>query len=470
MNLRLSILLVLLLVSPAVADQRPNIVMIFVDDMGYGDLSCFGNPDIKTPHIDRLASQGLRLTQFYTNSPICSPSRVAVTTGQYPGRHSIHSFLSTRKSNREHRMRDWLDPGARCIARAFRDAGYQTAHFGKWHMGGGRDVGDAPLPQAYGFDESLVAFEGLGDRVLLTGKHKNSRALGRGRIIDAQKHQKTEIYVDRCIDFITRHKDRPFYLHLWLNDVHAGYFPSAAAKGRVEHLDVHPFLKELYAVMDEMDRQIGRLVETIDGLGLADKTLIILTSDNGPNLPKSNSDFPKPMSRTGSFRGEKWSLYEGGIRMPFIARWPGHVPKNQTDQVTVMASIDFFPTFCALAGIEIADADFDGEDRSSALLGSPLERRFEPIYWEYGRQNVKFLRPKFKENVSPNLALREGNWKLLLNEDGTQPELYEFSKTTDERQNLAEQHPEITKRMTDKLLTWYGSLPTSKSFSTGIVK
>ena len=134
--------------------------------MGYADLSCYGNRDITTANIDRMAAEGIRFEQFYVGSPICSPSRVAITTGQYPARHLIHSYLNSREKNRQRGMRDFLDPAAPAVARAFQQAGYATAHFGKWHMGGGRDVGDAPLPAAYGFDESLVAFEGLGDRIL----------------------------------------------------------------------------------------------------------------------------------------------------------------------------------------------------------------------------------------------------------------------------------------------------------------
>lgn len=155
------IALVLAATAALGAAERPNIVFIFVDDMGYGDLSCYGNKDIRTGNIDRLAHEGVRFEQFYVASPICSPSRAGITTGQFPARHMIHSYLNSRKRNRERGMRDFLDPAAPAIARAFQDAGYATAHFGKWHIGGGRDVNDAPLPQAYGFDESLVSFEGL---------------------------------------------------------------------------------------------------------------------------------------------------------------------------------------------------------------------------------------------------------------------------------------------------------------------
>ena len=160
-------------------EEKPNIVVIFIDDMGFADPSCFGNPLIKTPHIDKLAAEGIKLTNFYVNSPICSASRVSLTTGQYQGRWKIHSFLNSRAANANRGMADYLDSSAPTTAKKLKSAGYATAHFGKWQMGGGRDVDDAPLPQAYGFDESLVSFEGLGDRIISNpGGVKRGRALG----------------------------------------------------------------------------------------------------------------------------------------------------------------------------------------------------------------------------------------------------------------------------------------------------
>lgn len=467
------LLLLVTLASAAPAEgpgdaERPNIVLIFIDDMGFGDLSCFGNSDVNTPHIDQLAADGIRLTQFYTNSPICSPSRVAVATGQYPGRHQIHSFLAARKTNRNRFSRDFLDPNAPSIARKFKDAGYATGHFGKWHLGGGRDIGDAPLPQAYGWDESLVAFEGLGDRLLKTGADKSSAALGRGNITWVEKHQKTELYVDRCIDFARRSHQagKPFYIHLWLNDVHTGYQPSDSQLKRVRHLDVHPFLKDLYAVLLAMDDQIGRLVDAIDSAGLGQDTLIVLTSDNGPNLPKANDRYPNPMSRTGGFRGMKWSLYEGGIRMPFIARWTGKIPAGRQDDTSVMAGMDFFPTFCSIANISTDAIKLDGCDMSEVLLGEPMDARSEPIVWEYGRQDVKFLRPNGGINGgmrSPNLAVRDGRWKLLVNEDGTECQLYDFKRSTSEQDDVSAQHPDVVKRLTEHVTNWYFDLPAFKA-------
>ncbi|MDA2938026.1 sulfatase-like hydrolase/transferase [Acidobacteria bacterium AH-259-A15] len=468
----LCVLAVLVALSPLDGAEGsagpPNVVFIFVDDMGYGDLSSTGNKDVQTKNIDRLAAEGIRFTQFYVNSPICSPSRVAITTGQYPARHLIHSFLAGRKRNRERGMRDYLDPSAPSVARAFQQAGYVTAHFGKWHMGGGRDVNDAPLPQAYGFDESLVSFEGLGDRVLPPGRlAQMSEKLGGGKISHAPKHKLTEIYVDRSIDFIRRNKDRSFYLHLWLNDVHDRHLPRQDLLPKYERFKANPYVQRFYAVMGEMDRQLGRLIEAIDGLGLGEKTLIVLTSDNGPTAwPRYYEEGFDPPGSTAGFRGRKWSLYEGGIRMPLMARWKGKIPAGVVDEQTVMAAIDLFPTFCKLAGVEPPEIEFDGLDMSPALLGTPQERT-QPIFWEYGRDET-YLRPGLPHHQSPNLAIREGRWKLLINDDGSRLELYDFDTGANERGNLADRHPEVAKRLSEKLLAWRSSLPKLQDVESGL--
>ena len=196
----------------ASAAERPNVVLFYIDDMGYADPSCFGNPEIKTPNIDRLAHEGLKLTNYYTNSPICSPSRVALNTGQAPGRHRVWGHFASKEQNKKRNMADFLDPDVQTIAKVLKADGYVTAHFGKWHMGGGRDV-VAPLPQAYGFDESLVSFEGLGERILFDTKGLSgaSANLGHGEHRIVEKHESSGIYVDRAIDFIIRNKDCLLY-------------------------------------------------------------------------------------------------------------------------------------------------------------------------------------------------------------------------------------------------------------------
>ncbi len=452
----LAIIVVMICASPANGDRpaQPNVVFLFIDDMGYADPSCFGNPHVKTPNIDRLAGEGIKLTNFYVNSPICSPSRVAVTTGQYPARWKIHSYLNTRAGNRSRGMRDYLDGSAPTTAKKLKAAGYATAHFGKWHMGGGRDVDDAPLPTAYGFDESLVAFEGLGDR-LLTNPKNSSVKLGHGKIEFCQRWEKTQKYADRAIDFIRRHKDQPFYVRLFPNDVHDPHVPWPGAEEKWKSVTDNPWEQTFFAVLEEMDRQIGRLVGEIDALGLSEKTLIVFTSDNGP------TDWPKyyreealtPPGFTRPFFGRKWSLFEGGIRMPFIARWKGTIPAGVTDEESVMSGIDLSPTICSLAGVNVPEVEnLDGIDCSGVLLGTPSTRP-QPLFWQYGAPHA-VLKPGKAEYQSPSFAVRDGTWKFLVNPDGSEARLFNLAEDPGEQTNLLEQEPERVAALFGGLEVW----------------
>lgn len=445
------------LASTVRASPRPNVVLMLADDMGF-DLGCYGG-EIPTPSLDRLAGEGIRFGQAYVASPICSPSRVGITTGQQPARRLIFSYLDSRKRQRELGMRDWLDTGPPLIARAFQDAGYATAHFGKWHMGGGRDVGDAPLPAEYGFDESLTSFEGLGDRVLPPGAlSEQSARLGRGVIRRAPQADLTGIYVDHALDFIGRRRGHPFYLQLWTNDVHDPFTPKPERMKKYARFAMNKHVQQYYAMLDEMDAQLGRLIDGIDKAGLAEHTIVIFLSDNGPTAwPRYYKEGLPPPGRTGGLRGRKWSLYEGGIRVPFIARWKGRIPAGRVDNGTVLSSLDIFPSLCRLAGIEPPAVDFDGEDMSAALLGRP-KRRQKDLFWEYGRDQT-YIYPGDPRDRSPNLALRSGNWKLLVNDDGGGAELYDLTRTPDESQDLAAREPGRAGRMAARLLQWRRSLP-----------
>ena len=441
------------------AVRPPNIIFILIDDMGYADLSAFGNGPVKTPNIDRLAKEGIGFTNFYVASPICSPSRVALMTGQYPVRHGFHSYLDSRAKNARRNMPDYLDPDVTTLAETMKKAGYATAHFGKWHMGGGRDVGDAPLPSEYGFGESLVSFEGLGDRLLIKNDNlsKASAKLGRGKITWVEKHEMTPIYVNRTIDFIKRHREEPFYIDLWMNDVHDPHRPKPEHRDKFARFANNHYRQDFYAVLYQLDLEIGRLLDSLDAMGLAENTLVVLTSDNGPtDWPFYYKEYFQPPGSADPFRGRKWSLYEGGIRVPFLARWPGKIPAGKMDTTTVMHSTDLFPTFCRLAGIEPPDGR-DGEDMRSALSGE-AQRRKAPLFWEYGREgvNLKAGNPRF---VSPQLAIREGNMKLLINADSTGVALYDLSEDPAENHNLAEAHPDLARKMAAELLAWKRSMP-----------
>lgn len=433
--------------------QRPNILVIFIDDMGFADPSCFGNPLIKTPNIDRLAAEGIKLTNFYVNSPICSASRVALTTGQYQGRWKIHSYLNTRAGNANRGMANYLDAAAPTTAKKLKAAGYATAHFGKWHMGGGRDVDDAPLPQAYGFDESLVSFEGLGDRIIENNPNaiKRAHALGHGKIIPCERWERMQIQTDRTIDFIRRHRDGPFYVRLFPNDVHDAHVPLPGSADKFKSVSDDPFVRDFFAVLEEMDRQIGRVVATINELNLDKKTLILFTSDNGPtDWPKKYLTGP-PAGFTGPYRGRKWSLLEGGIRMPFIARWTGTIPAGVEDTTSVMSAIDVSPTICRFAGVPVEDG-LDGLDRGDVLLGHPSSRA-RPVFWQYGHPHA-ILKGGKPEHQSPTFAMRDGHWKFLINPDGSEAQLFDLETDEGETTNRLSDQPERAAAMARQISKW----------------
>ncbi len=437
-------------------NEKPNFLVIFIDDMGFADPSCFGNPLIKTPHIDRLAAEGIKLTNFYVNSPICSASRVALTTGQYQGRWKIHSFLNTRAGNANRGMANFLDPAAPTTAKKLKATGYATAHFGKWHMGGGRDVDDAPLPQAYGFDESLVSFEGLGDRLISNPKGvERARALGHGKIIPCKRWERMQIQTDRTIDFIRRHRDQPFYVRLFPNDVHDAHVPRPGSADKFKAVSDDPFVRDFFAVLEEMDKQIGRVIATIDELNLGKKTLILFTSDNGPtDWPRKYRTGP-PAGYTGPYRGRKWSLFEGGIRMPFIARWTGTIPAGIEDTTSVVAAIDVSPTICRFAGVEVED-DLDGLDRGDVLLGKSSARA-QPVFWQYGHPHA-ILKGGKPEHQSPTFAIRDGRWKLLVNPDGSEAQLFDLEADKGETTNLLSTHSSRATAMAARVSEWANDL------------
>jgi len=455
MPLRTAICAVLACVLPLLSlaadtprPSKPNILLILTDDMGYGDLGCYGGEVTPTPNIDRLAAEGVKFQQFYVASPICSPSRVGYTTGMFPGRWRINSYLQTRAGDRHCEQADWLDPAAPSLARTLKDSGYATGHFGKWHMGGGRDVQDAPLPSAYGFDEHFVNCEGMGPRIPDFGV--KGPEMVEGKLLP--RHQFTEFFVDKAIDFLHRHKDQPFYLNVWPMDVHDPHMPSERLKKKYADSPPPQGFRNFHAVLDEYDRQIGRLLDAVRELGLEENTIIVFTSDNGPNPSFEHQ-------RSGGLRGQKWSLYEGGIREPFIIKWKGKTTAGVVNDSTILCSVDLFPSLCKLAGVAApADARFDGEDLSPALLGRTAARA-KPLLWEYGRKPDGYLYPKPLGDKSPKVAIRDGQWKLLLNTDGTDAELYDIDADPKESSNVAAAHPEVVKRLSDQALAWRKSLP-----------
>lgn len=439
-------------------EQKPNIILVFIDDMGWTDFSCFGNRDAETPNIDKLASEGISFEQFYVNSPICSPSRVAISTGTYPQRWNITSYLAHRKQNKERGMVDWLDPKAPMLARNLQSAGYATGHFGKWHMGGQRDVTDAPGITEYGFDESLTNFEGMGPKLLPltkdeTGKvgriWEQAEVLG-GPVTWMQRSEITNGFIDSAIPFMEKaqQEGRPFYVNLWPDDVHSPFWPPFETYGLAKEAGK----RGLYlAVLEAMDRQFGKLFNYIQqDQKLRDNTLILICSDNGPELGAG---------KAGNLKGYKTHLYEGGIRSSLVVWGPGFIKENlagSRNSTSVFSAIDLVPSLLAFSDVKkMEGVHYDGENKINTLLGTSTSSRNAPIYYSrppdrknyYGFENL------------PDLAMREGKWKLLCDYDGSRPELYDIIADPSETNDLTEIKPEMTASMVKELLIWWNSMP-----------
>ncbi|HEY4415652.1 MAG TPA: sulfatase-like hydrolase/transferase, partial [Verrucomicrobiae bacterium] len=363
--------------------NKPNVIFILVDDMGYADTSCFQtytNPVVITTNVDRLASEGLQFTKYYVAAPICSASRTALITGSYPGRWRITSFIDNKAANRNRNMADFADPQVPTMARAFKAAGYTVGHFGKWHMGAGRNVDDAPLPEAYGYDDSLVAFEGLGNRLAYNEESLSTAnaLLQQGNLTWMPKAESASNQVNAAISFLKLHTNQPCYLDLWFTDVHTGWFPAPGTWQKFAVYTTNVNEQKFYAVLANLDVQIGRFLAAVDDLGLATNTILIYSSDNGA---PGDGSAAFSLARNGGLRGKKGSLYEGGIREPFIVRWPGHIPAGTTNTQTVLNAVDLMPSLCDLAQIDLPVNYFpDGEDLSRAWLGG-VQMRTKPLYW-----------------------------------------------------------------------------------------
>lgn len=422
----------LVTLGPRAAEvRRPNIVFILADDWGWGDLSCHGHPWLKTPRLDALAKEGMEFEQFNVLNPVCSPSRTAALTGQYPARYSVHQHFAPG-INVERGMPDWLDPKAPTIARMFQGAGYHTGHFGKWHLTNRGAVG-APGPAAYGFDESAV-FNGPDN--------------------DAGLHDTAP----NAVRFIRANKDRPFYLNVWLHESHTAHVPTPASLEKWKHLDEQ---KQVYsAVITDGDNAVGQVLDALRDAGLESNTIVLFSSDNGPeitgreNMRKMGEGWGTwaSVGQTGGLRGRKRSLFEGGVRVPFIVRWPGGIPGGVKDETSVVTMLDLLPTLCAAAKVPMpADYRGDGENMLEAFLGKPSTRR-RPVFWEWRGFGGE-------PDWWPRLAVRDGEWKLYLTYDAKRIELHRLPADRSELRDVAAEHPEIVARLKALALDWKASLP-----------
>ena len=428
--------------------SKPNIIFIYADDLGWGDLSCHGAESwLKTPTIDRLASEGMDFSQFNVLGPVCSPSRVATMTGRFPSRFGINNVFNSQTlgPKKSSTMPDWLDAKAPMLPHLLKSAGYHTAHFGKWHMGAGPQIAvEAPEMSAYGIDESKV-YHGPGPGI---DQHK----------IGVEAAQ-----------FIERMKGKqPFFLNVWLHESHTRHFPTQESMDRFKDLD--PRRQVYAAVLREADLNVARVLDALKATGIEQNTIVMFSSDNGPaGTPVTDGDrAPRPedgslakgfdvfysVGSTGGLRGRKGNLYEGGVRTPFIVRWPGHIPAGTKNETTVFSAVDLLPTLCAAAGIELpTEAASDGENLLDAFHGKPV-RRTKPLFWKHyhiGKQ----------DDTWPAWAMREGDWKLLMDESGQRIALHNLTQDRAEQTDASATHSDIVARMKPKLIDWIKTLPAS---------
>ncbi|MBN1479059.1 DUF4976 domain-containing protein [candidate division KSB1 bacterium] len=430
-----------ILIGCSSSQQKPNIVFILIDDLGWADIGCYGNERHQTPHIDQLASQGMRFTDAYAAAPVCSPTRASIHSGQYPARVGIIDFIPghwrpyeelTVPTNRT----QYLPLDVPTIAARLKTAGYTTAHFGKWHLGWGQYG-----PEHRGFDVTTPP------DTVTKKKSRPQNAVEWLQSVDITDDNPKD--VDRLtqlsLDFIQQNRANPFFLYLSHRTVH---IPLAAKPQTVEKYQPKPGDKKknihpVYSAMvEEMDVSVGKVLQKLDELHLADNTVVIFFSDNG-GLVQDYLRVGPICTSNAPLRGEKGTLYEGGIREPLIVRWPGSVKAN-TICDTPVSSIDFYPTLLDIAGIMPPENfTLDGESLVPVLQQKQaLENR--ALYWHY---------PVY-HHAAPAGAIRQGNWKLIETfADGTL-ELYNLRADISETNNMVDIEPEIVKALHAELDAW----------------
>jgi N-acetylgalactosamine-6-sulfatase len=429
--------------SQQTSNQQPNIILILADDLGYGDLGCYGSQRIETPAIDQMAQEGKKLTQFYAGSAVCTPTRVSIMTGRYPLRFNVSTHFNDQEMH--------LQAGVPTLARALSDGGYITKHIGKWHLGGLNEKhvqqreSSIPGPIQHGFDHYLAMYEDplyrkpamLEDRLY---KDAARHLVRDEQAVESSDEHWTDYKTNEAIDFIKSAgaKDQPFYLNLWYDAPHAPY-EAAPGESFSKYSERAKGKEQKYrSMVSHLDYSVGRILSTLKSMKLDKNTLVIFTSDNGPAYLGSN----------GGFKGRKLDFHEGGIRVPAIAWWPGMI-KEKTISHQLAHTNDLFPTFCAVANIPVKDTyQLDGfniwplfQDNSTVERGYTFwQIMYKKKNYNYGLTSDAEPEPKVTEVV------RDGKWKLLAR-DGKAMELYNLDEDCYEQWNLLKDYPERVKLM-----------------------
>ena len=427
---------------------RPNIVILLADDLGYGDLHCFGDPVVRTPNIDRLAAQGLRLTSCYAAGANCSPARTGLMTGRIPTRAGVTDWIPQFSPMH-------LRRGETTIATLLRNAGYATCLTGKWHLNGGFEQATQPQPGDHGFEYWFAT-----QNIALPNHHNPINFYRNGEAVGPQEGYSAQIIGAEASRWLRekRDKSKPFFLYVAFHEPHEPIATDTRFSGL--YADAPPAHADFSGNITQFDEAVGTILRTLDEQGATANTFLYLTSDNGPAITPMH-----PFGSAGPLRGKKNHLYEGGIRVPGIIHWPEHVQAGASSDEPV-SGLDLFPTLCALAGLTPpANRPLDGTSILPALEGRALTRP-HPLFWHL-----------FSASSAPKVAMRDGDWKLLGFLDAPEPkhrndidpgdqqalktagltkfELYNLRDDIGEKHDLASREPERLKTLSTEMTRLY---------------
>ena len=416
--------------AEALFSPRPNIVFIMADDLGYGDLGCYGQKEIRTPNIDRLAQDGIRFTQAYSGSTVCAPSRSSLMTGMHNGHNRVRDNIPHHE--------EYLREEDVTLAEVLKDAGYRCGGIGKWSLGGAGSKGRAT-------NQGFEMFFGYLDQdhahyyypTYLDDDDRRFEMPGNPK---TKEHYSHDLLTERALRFVRESKDRPFFFYGAYTVPHFSHERESATKFAIpsdapySDRDWDQKAKNYAAMITRLDGDVGRIVALVDELGLAENTLIIFTSDNG-----AFGGAPKRFHSSGPLRGYKRTLYEGGIRVPLIARWRGRISAGQISE-EIIAFWDMMPTFAELAGTSVPNR-IDGRSALDALLGGKRESPHDYLYWDYGHCRAKFAQ-----------AVRFNDWKGIRVGRASAIKLYDLSTDLGETTDIAGFHPDVVEQI-DRIMT-----------------
>ena len=440
--LSVSMIGLLVFKSPACqAVEKPNVILIYTDDQGSIDLNCYGAKDLITPQLDKLAKSGTRFTQFYSAAPVCSPSRAAVITGRYPQRAGLAGNASSKSGG------SGMPTDEITMAEIFKSAGYKTAHIGKWHLGYTPDQ----MPNGQGFDYSFGHMGGCIDNYshffYWNGPNRHD-LFQNGKEIWRDGEFFPDLMVTEAKQFMKKNKKDPFFMYWAINVPHYPLQGTDKWRKKYSHLDSP---RDMYAAfVSTMDEMIGAVIDCVDDLGIRDNTIIVFQSDHGHS--QEERTFGGGGS-SGPYRGAKFSLFEGGIRVPAIISWPGEVPANQVRSQFATA-VDWLPTVASMAGIDTpAERVLDGHDLTDVIYDN-ADAPVDTFYWQSGRGL----------GGKPQWAVRHGNWKLIGNPKDTSNKapitakdamfLVDLSEDVAEMRNVAAKNPEVVEQLRKMHEAW----------------